>query len=41
MSEQLQNLEMKYLNKLYLLDDFDVEGVIYTNYKASIIKKNL
>ena len=39
MSKQLENLETKYLNKLYLLDDFDVEGVIYTNYKKSIMKK--
>jgi len=39
MSELLENLEIRYLNVIYLLDDYGNEGVMYTNYKVSVIKK--
>ena len=39
MSELLNNLNTKYLNKVFLLDDYDKEGVIWTNYKVSVVKK--
>ena len=39
MSERLQNLKMRYLNSLYLEDDIGKQGVIYTNYKVSVVKR--
>ncbi len=39
MSERLNNLSMRYLNQVFLIDDCGNEGVIYTNYKVSVVKK--
>ncbi len=39
MSKLLNNLNTKYLNQVFLLDDYDREGVIWTNYKVSVVKK--
>ena len=39
MSELLENLNIKYLNQAFLKDDYGKQGVIYTNYKISVLKK--
>ena len=39
MSELLENLNTRYLNKAYLQDDFGNKGIIYTNYKISVLKR--
>ena len=39
MSELLESLNTRYLNRIFLTDDYNVDGIIFTNYKVSVIKK--
>ena len=39
MSELLENLQIRYLNKMFLQDDYCEKGVLYTNFKKSVVKR--